>query len=96
MAFLNASLGLGVLDFGLSVVWDLDTWGGTHDSTSRTPLLPSLLNFPLPRPPASTWAFIIDGASSAILIFGRSGSWRGWCRLTYHRDNMLGLLWGCD
>jgi hypothetical protein len=36
---------------------------GTHDSTSRTPLWPSLLNLPLPRPPASTWAFIIDGPS---------------------------------
>lgn len=35
----------------------------THESTSRTPLWPSLLNLPLPRPPARTWAFIIDGPS---------------------------------
>lgn len=46
----------------------LDTWGETHEWASLTPPLPSLLNFPLPRPPARTWAFIIDGASDAILV----------------------------
>lgn len=72
--------------------------GGTHESASLTPLLPSLLNFPFPRPPARTWAFIIDGASGVILVEVELGvgSWRGWWRLTYHRDNILGLFWGCD
>lgn len=46
----------------------LDNWGRTHESTILTPPLPSLLNFPLPRPPARTWAFIIDGASGARLV----------------------------
>lgn len=62
------------------------------ESTRRTPLLPSLLNLPLPRPPARTWAFITEGplitdvtclACSGVVTRnpGGTGSLNSWSNL---------------
>lgn len=86
LALLNASLDLGTLDLGLACLG----YGETHDSTRRTPLFPSLLKLPLPRPPARTWAFITDGPSGGILDFDR-GIWRGLVQ-TYSSRRQHALL----
>lgn len=57
-ALSNASSGLENIRDPVFAILDY-----TDEETIRTPALPSLLNLPLPRPPAKTCAFTTEGAS---------------------------------